>query len=38
MHRSSVPAGTDKRVFSNSASRVKAINLSARVYRGGIRL
>lgn len=38
MQRSSVPAGKDKHVFTNSASHVKAINLSAKVYRGGIRL
>lgn len=38
MKRQSVPAGKDKRVFSNSASHTKAINVSPKVYRGGIRL
>lgn len=38
MYRSSVPAGTDKRVFTTSASRTKAINVSPKIYRGGIRL
>lgn len=36
--RRTVPVGRDHRVFSTSASRVKAINVSPKVYRGGIRL
>ena len=28
----------DKKIFSRTASKVKAINLPAKIYRGGIRL
>lgn len=38
MSRDTVPPGLDKHVFQTSAARVKAINISSRVYRGGIRL
>lgn len=38
MYRSSVPAGVDKAVFSNTAVRSRKINLDPRIMRGGIRL
>lgn len=38
MNRQAMPKGTDKHVFTSSAVRTKAINLSPVIYRGGIRL
>lgn len=37
MKRMKVNKKTDKKVFQRTASKVKAINLPKRVYRGGIR-
>lgn len=38
MYRASVPAQTDKEVFSRTAAHTKAINLGAKIFRGGTRL
>lgn len=37
-HRQRMPARTDKRVFNATARKTKAINLSQKPMRGGIRL
>ena len=37
MYRKSVRPGTDKKVFSNTADKTKAVNLAAVNYRGGRR-
>lgn len=36
--RQKMKKGIDKKVFSNTATKTKAINLGAKIYRGGIRL
>lgn len=38
MYRASVPAETDKEVFRRTAAHTKAINLGAKIFRGGTRL
>ena len=38
MNREKMPRNIDKEVYKNTASKGKAINLNARLYRGGIRL
>lgn len=38
MKRQEMPKNIDKQVYKNTASKGKAINLSAKAYRGGIRL
>lgn len=38
MYRASVPAQTDKEVFRRTAAHTKAINLGAKIFRGGTRL
>lgn len=38
MYRESVKPSLDRKVFHNTASYTKAINLAPRVMRGGIRL
>lgn len=37
MHRKSA-SGADKKIFRNTASRVKKINVAPKIMRGGIRL
>lgn len=36
--RVKMPRRKDKKVFKNTAAKGKAINLSTKIYRGGIRL
>lgn len=36
-NRSKTNRKIDKRIFTNTASKVKAVNLPNRIYRGGIR-
>lgn len=38
MNRKEMPKNIDKEVFRRTASSTKAINLSAKTYRGGTRL
>ena len=35
--RKEVNSSVDKKVFTRTASSTKAVNLSARIYRGGLR-
>ena len=37
-HRKPAPPGPDKRIFRNTASKTKKINVAPRIMRGGIRL
>lgn len=38
MKRWKIPKRKDRKLFTRTASKVKAVNLPKRVYRGGIRL
>lgn len=38
MRRQVMPRGTDQRVFRNTATKTKQVNIAPRVMRGGIRL
>lgn len=37
-HRSTVHESKDKKIFRNTAVKSKKINISPKIYRGGIRL
>lgn len=36
--RQKMKKSLDKKIFSNTATKTKAINLGSKIYRGGIRL